>query len=1175
MADYGRTWWGKKWLETFTGIDEDNRLPRGRTYANAGRVYNVHISSSIITADVVGSRPEPYEVIINLTPFTQLEKELIQQIINRSPSILSALINKRLPEQLLEKLHSHKIKLFPAKWQDINASCSCPDWAMPCKHIAAVIYLISAEIDKDPFMVFYLHHCNLLHLIGDFSKGKLADVQKIVQFEDIFEPSTYQYAKDSEFTLHTINLANIPVLLAHIKGMLRDDPLFYHKNFRDILCLAYKHWQRHSSKLERYRYFCPVRINTQRTEALSEEEIFTKRWQSPERWQSFQLIINDNLQLSKIFNGDAELFSASPNLTLTLVGFLEEIPNTVLHKLCPALRFFHLLSQFAHKLLEKSACIPQILQHHEKIWIRWVPALFDPEVKQIYTQLCAACLKDLVHYQTMSLSPEEQVKTATALILSGCMSDNLPSLLAHHKEQEICQLFFAQKPYLFNKNVNKASPAAIHQWLSTLYLSERPHKIYLMIEDRQTEFALTLKVSVEGNDQLMPLYLALQSQDSQAKLAILADLSIIFDYIPRLEKAVDEEENALFYFDDFVPLFVEVLPLLKAMGITIILPKSLQKLLKPQLNLQLKTKEAVKDIRTSFLNLENLLEFDWKIAIGDEKIAFAEFKKMLKASRGMIRLREEYVLLDEKDMQALLKQIEKLPPQLTQADVMQAALSGEFSGASVEMDNRLNRLFTHWEKYNPVSIPANLNAQLRPYQARGFSWLVQNIEIGFGSILADDMGLGKTLQVITTILHLKNAGFLDQGQHVLVIAPTSLLGNWQREIEKFAPTLSVAVYHGQNRELKNEYDVLITSYGLTRLSIKELNKIKWFLLVIDEAQNIKNPNAEQTKAIKSIEAQHKIAISGTPVENRLLDYWSVFDFTNKYYLGTPKQFKERYAFPIERERDNACLARFKKVTSPFILRRLKSDKSIIQDLPEKIENNHYCSLTAEQAALYQEMVKMSIKKIEHSQGIERKGIVLKLINSLKQICNHPAQFTKKPSAQIKQSGKMEMLEQILLQAEDTAEKSLIFTQYTQMGEIIARLLEEKWKTPMPFLHGGLSRKARDDIIDRFENLSTIRTLIVSLKAGGTGLNLTAASHVIHYDLWWNPAVEAQATDRAYRIGQQRNVWVHRLLTMGTFEDRIDAMIKSKKELANLTVGGGENWITEMSTAQITDLVSLR
>lgn len=292
-------------------------------------------------------------------------------------------------------------------------------------------------------------------------------------------------------------------------------------------------------------------------------------------------------------------------------------------------------------------------------------------------------------------------------------------------------------------------------------------------------------------------------------------------------------------------------------------------------------------------------------------------------------------------------------------------------------------------------------------------------------------------------------------------------------------------------------------------------------------------------------------------------------------LVPPKQFKTHFATPIEKARDKICLERFMKITSPFMLRRLKSDKSIIQDLPDKIENNRYCSLTSEQTALYQKVVDTTMEKIEKSEGIERKGLIFKLINALKQICNHPSQFGKKKRASIEQSGKMQMLEEILISIGEVAEKSLIFTQYTEMGEIISRLLEERFESKVPFLHGGLSRKARDEMVNDFQNLFQSNILIVSLKAGGTGLNLTAANHVIHYDLWWNPAVEAQATDRAYRIGQERNVMVYRLLSTGTFEERIDEMIQSKKELANLTISSGESWITEFNNDQLRDLVNIK
>lgn len=1177
MATYGKTWWGKKWLETFTGIDYDNRLPRGRTYANTGRAYDIKIQENIITAKVQGSRPRPYTVKVILKSFNQIEKESIHNVIVSSPSILAALIDKKLSSLLLEKLHENNINLFPSNWEEVEASCSCPDWAMPCKHIAAVIYLIGAEIDKNPFMVFRIHDCDLLNLIGDFNEGKLEHVQKIGLIEDLFQSGAHKDFPFDQSILDGMNFSKISDLSSYITTILRDDPSFYEKNFREVLYLSYKYWQLHPhGKIKHSLYSHPITSKTKIKKELSEEEIFIEKWHSPEQWDSFNLAIDDTHRLTGIFNQDVELFHSSSDLTSALTRFLEEMPNALLHKLCPELRFAHMLFQFAIKLMEKSALIPQILQNKKgETLIRWLPALFDQEVRQVYCQLCSSCPKGLVQYKKVVLHSEEQVKTAVAMILSGLMKDNLPISLDRNRSQNVFQLFFLQKSYTFTEFTNRELPAAINQWLYNLYLSEREHKLYLMVEDKEEKFELALQLSLDEKKAPVPLQQVLQTKDSDVKLSILSDLSMISEHIPELAYGIDNGITASFDLDAFTPLLLRIFPVLKAIGVGVILPKSLQRMLKPQLSLRLKSKDKIQEDPKSFLNLTNLLDFDWQIAIGDKTLSIAAFKNMLKESRGLIRLVNEYVFLEEKEIQALLKQLEKLPDHLSQADLMQAMLAGELNGANVDTDEQLNALLHQLEKCAPVSIPKNLKAQLRPYQEQGFNWLIQNIEIGFGSILADDMGLGKTLQVITAILHLKNKGCFNMGQRVLIVAPTSLLSNWQKEIKKFAPDLTLWIYHGQNRELANEYDVLITSYGLVRRDKKELDKMKWLLLIIDEAQNIKNPNTEQTKAIKSIKAQHKIAMSGTPVENRMLEYWSIFDFTNKHYLGTPKQFQDRYASPIEKERNKDCLDRFKKITTPFILRRLKNDKSIIADLPDKIETNRYCSLTSEQAALYQEVVDISVKKIEESEGIERKGLILQLINSLKQICNHPSQFSKKKRAHIEQSGKMEMLEEILLAIDNTAEKSLIFTQYTEMGKIIAHLIGERLKTQVPFLHGGLSLKARDEMVYDFQNSSNVRTLIVSLKAGGTGLNLTAASHVIHYDLWWNPAVEAQATDRAYRIGQKRNVIVHRLLTTGTFEELIDEMIKSKKELANLTVGSGENWITEMSTEQIKDLISLK
>lgn len=493
------------------------------------------------------------------------------------------------------------------------------------------------------------------------------------------------------------------------------------------------------------------------------------------------------------------------------------------------------------------------------------------------------CPPLLIQYQKASIEPEEQVNVAVSIILLGYIANNFPasldkyrdknsfpSLLDKYRDEHIFALFFTGKPYKFTEFSNKEIPQATNLWLSRLYFIDKPYKLYLMINDRYERFELDIQVSLDDEKSIINLKKALSNRST--KLSILSDIGLLSEYIPELERSIDDNSTLSFSLDDFAPLFLNILPVLRAIGVIVILPKSLEKILKPQLSLNLSTKGKITEDRESFLTLEKLLKFDWKIAIGDREIGITESKKLLKGSRGLVKIVDQYVLLDDREVEALLKKLDKLPEHLSQAELMQAALAGEFNEAKVALDQQIKDLFDKFNTYTPVDVPSNLTAQLRPYQERGFSWLVQNIEIGFGSIIADDMGLGKTLQVIAAILYCKNAGLLDKDK-VLIVAPTSILSNWQREIERFTPELKFVIYHGQNRELASDHDIVLTSYGLARRDKKELSRVRWFLLVIDEAQNIKNPNSEQTRTIKAIRAKNKIAMSGTPVENRLLEYF--------------------------------------------------------------------------------------------------------------------------------------------------------------------------------------------------------------------------------------------------------------------------------------------------------------
>jgi SNF2 family DNA or RNA helicase len=479
-----------------------------------------------------------------------------------------------------------------------------------------------------------------------------------------------------------------------------------------------------------------------------------------------------------------------------------------------------------------------------------------------------------------------------------------------------------------------------------------------------------------------------------------------------------------------------------------------------------------------------------------------------------------------------------------------------------------------------------LQGNLRDYQRRGVAWLQYLEQLGLNPCLADDMGLGKTMEVIAHLL--KEREKLPEGECMLptlVIAPTSVLGNWRREIERFAPQLRVVVHQGSSRlkekqafvEMCRSYDVVLTSFALARLDEKLLQSVQWQRVVVDEAQNIKNPQAAQTRAILKLAAPHRLALTGTPVENRLRDLWSIFNFLNPGYLGKEAQFRKSFETPIYKNNDLSRSETLKKLVEPFILRRVKTDKRIIDDLPDKIEQKMYCTLSPEQASLYEAVVNDVSQQIEQAEGMQRRGLILSTLLKLKQICNHPAQFLQDGSAfTTERSHKLQRLGEMIEEVIESGESALVFTQFTEIGSALERYLEHNKHYNTYYLHGGTSVTRRDQMVTEFQDAETEPSLfILSLRAGGVGLNLTKANHVFHFDRWWNPAVEDQATDRAFRIGQRKNVFVHKFVALGTMEERIDAMIEDKKRLSSLVVGTDEAWLTELDNDTFKDLIALR
>jgi non-specific serine/threonine protein kinase len=589
------------------------------------------------------------------------------------------------------------------------------------------------------------------------------------------------------------------------------------------------------------------------------------------------------------------------------------------------------------------------------------------------------------------------------------------------------------------------------------------------------------------------------------------------------------------------------------------------------------------DAGNAALGFDALAEFGYDMAVGGQALTAEELAELAETKAPMVRLRGQWVELDVRRLAAGLKLVGRRE-HATVGELLRLGLGIDTAPdglpvEGVEADGWLGELLSGRaeQRLSAIQTPESFCGQLRPYQSRGLSWLDFLHRAGLGGVLADDMGLGKTVQLLALLAHDAGAG------PSLLVCPMSLVGNWHREAARFTPHLRVHVHHGKERARGKRFtdavaaaDLVVTTYALAARDASDLRKISWRRVVVDEAQAIKNAATKQATAIRSLPAATRIAVTGTPVENRLADLWSILEFVNPGLLGPAATFKKQYAEPIERHGDDLAAERMRRFTGPFILRRVKTDKSIIADLPDKLEMDVVCNLTAEQAALYQAVVDDMLERIEATDGIERRGLVLATMTKLKQVCNHPAHFLRDGSQLAGRSGKLECLDDILDEVLAVGEKALLFTQYAEFGALLRGHLAGRFGREVLFLHGGVAKPDRDEMVARFQadDAASPPIFVLSLKAGGTGLTLTAANHVVHVDRWWNPAVEDQATDRAFRIGQRRRVQVRKFVCAGTVEEKIAAMIHDKRGLAARIVGTGEQWLTELSTGQLADLFRL-
>ncbi|MER2261926.1 MAG: DEAD/DEAH box helicase [Psychrobacillus sp.] len=668
------------------------------------------------------------------------------------------------------------------------------------------------------------------------------------------------------------------------------------------------------------------------------------------------------------------------------------------------------------------------------------------------------------------------------------------------------------------------------------------------------------------------------------------------DKIFSLVSSIDAVELSTFYSspltDEEVRVFLrDDLIKLQALGFEVVLPSWLKSL--KESKMKVKTIAKTANTYKTAAGLNEILQFNWNFSLNGHEISADEFQKMVNENRSYIQAGNEWFRIDAAWMQQirkLMKQSEdenwtvkellfrEIPEEIALA-IDDEEQSDEDPLFQFEMQQSLKVLMEQLSEkkgYPTVDVSSNLLTTLRPYQQLGLDWLVFMRNERFGACLADDMGLGKTVQLIAYLLHVHESG--EQKTPSLIICPTSVLGNWQKELAKFAPSLTVQTHYGtaRTREIDKEADVVITTFGTAMQDIEALQEIEWSSITLDEAQNIKNMHTKQSRAIRKLIGQHHIALTGTPVENRLSELWSIFDFIHKGYLGSFRKFQENYIAPIERDNSDTVKHKLRVKIQPFLLRRTKQDPELLLNLPEKLEQREYCGLTTEQAALYESLIQETVSKLDTLSGFEKKGLILKMLSKLKQLCNHPALYLKEPfddaEDMLERSEKLARIVTLAGEIAARGEQCLIFTQYIGMGHLLQHCLTELFQIDAPFLTGSMPKNQRDHLVEAFQ-AKEFPVFLLSLKAGGTGLNLTAASHVLHADRWWNPAVENQATDRAYRIGQTNFVHVHKFITIGTIEEKIDKLLEEKQALSEELIHSSQ-WITEMSDADLKDLLTL-
>lgn len=1230
FGSFATNWWSKKWLSSLLAGVRPHDLETAIGYAGRGLVSELNVVDNRVVAVVSGPRGGRHNNYLVFPKFPAENAELFADILKKQPAELMALKNNALNPSIELILSKAGLTLFDSL-ENIKIECDCKD-ALPCKYVIATLLKLSHKLNTDPSILFKLHGLDT----NDLKECSVEVVKAEVPHENgLFRIKAVSDLKDSygidpmplpefKFLQWTDYSKILPALLPAFPAFCRAG------NFKKTFCDEIERIHNIFNESFSFSAFAEdFRIASAKT-SLDPREPLALEHSEGWGWLFDFAVANGNRMRASVSNGMSALCN------------LDESNYSNWH---PTVRFFFLSLKVAFYLVRTGAIYPQVFWLNDDVaQMRWLPAEMLPEILAVVSALDEAAPQNVV------LSRNKTLYGQTEHVLSLYLGSLLKFARLTHPRKTIHDnllgFFFDCKSGKLGASAHEI-PRMIQEWFSVYNTLDFKTQIWFVCAEIGDDIAMDVFVQTENDAATrVPLQELFENNDSRL-LSVLNVLSSVSENFELLKVYVESKatEPVILRGEELLDFLQVRLPKIQVLGIQVEMPKSLLEIKKPKARIAIRGGNG----GLGGFSANDILDFDWEVAIGDEQISAKEFLKLAEAAEGLLKFKSQYVQFSEEDLKLLQERIND--KNLDQSKLMQACLTGEYqedaSGVEdavpITLTPQMKAGIDAWRGETEIDIPEGLQATLRPYQERGFSWLYKNLELGFGCILADDMGLGKTLQVITLLLKLKEMGKLEEGK-ALVIVPAGLLCNWQVEIKKFAPELAVFAYHGGMRDLlKFNADVLVTTYGTFRRDSEKLKTLQWQIVVIDEAQNIKNFETEQSRLVRSMQAPMKIAMSGTPVENRLMEFWTIMDFCNRGLLPGMAEFHSQYENPIQKENNAEAAEKFRKITAPFMLRRMKTDKSIISDLPDKIIQDEYAELTKSQAMLYRKSLEHFMAELEAAKLTDeddphalfkRKGIILQMILALKQICNHPQTFLKRSVFEVaqhaeilnhprqartgveddellenqiakhaipgsdnpvilgtdrespqnaepvvtrltsKDSGKLRMLMDLLESIQEQGEKTLIFTQFAEMGELLKDAITNELNLKCDFYHGGLSQTQRKKMVDDFQENPENKVLILSLKAGGTGLNLTAASQVIHYDLWWNPAIEAQATDRAFRIGQTKNVQVHRFITKGTFEEKINALLESKRAIANMTVNAGETWLTDLSDKELGEVFRL-